>query len=475
MRKLLGNSLIFTVSNVLLQALSFILLPLYSNIISTSEYGIISNINTIVFLCNLIISMRLDGAMSRYYFSCESEEDRKKLFTKLNLFLFFISTTGYSLIIAILWPLISNKIGKDIWLAIVMAILTKYFDNFYSMVSSYLIAKQEAKTVSVIAVCSGALNLVSTYLLVTKMDNKVIAYILSFLVVSILRMFIVLYYQKLLWYPIRKFWEVKEYVCYSVNLLPVELAYWIINTSDRLVITALIGTSSTGVYSMGSNFAHIVNIFIDSFNKAYVPFVFSQLGRDSVTGAKNVICRINQYFVAGATLIVGGVFVFVPSIIEIFNKAYAGSAGIAMVLTVSTFFYGIMQSYNVICNYYVECMSSKAKLISLCALLNIVLNIFFVNMMGVIGAAVATVICYALIALGIKCLADKRWKMMIDTKKRVFTYILTLTYLVFAWAPLGYKGFMLRILVSVVYVLLVVGINVISGNHILKKGETKNG
>ena len=94
MRKLLGNSLIFTVSNVLLQALSFILLPLYSNIISTSDYGIISNINTIVCLCNLIISMRLDGALSRYYFCCKTEEDKKKLFTKLNIFLLFLSTIG---------------------------------------------------------------------------------------------------------------------------------------------------------------------------------------------------------------------------------------------------------------------------------------------------------------------------------------------------------------------------------------------
>ena len=40
MKKLLGNSIVFTISNVLLQAITFLLLPLYSNIISTSEYGI---------------------------------------------------------------------------------------------------------------------------------------------------------------------------------------------------------------------------------------------------------------------------------------------------------------------------------------------------------------------------------------------------------------------------------------------------
>ena len=72
------------------------------------------------------------------------------------------------------------------------------------------------------------------------MNNKVIGYVLSFLVISMFRMIIVLYYQMVLWYPVKEFWKVKEYVRYSANLLPVELAYWIINTSDRLVITALI-------------------------------------------------------------------------------------------------------------------------------------------------------------------------------------------------------------------------------------------
>lgn len=476
MRKLLGNSLIFTVSNVLLQALSFILLPLYSNIISTSDYGIISNINTIVFLCNLIISMRLDGALSRYYFCCKTEEDKKKLFTKLNIFLLFLSTIGYSFIVVFSWAFFVNKIGINTWIALVIAIFTKFFDNFYSMVSSYLIAEQKAKTVSCIAVFSGALNLVSTYLFVTRMNNKVIGYVLSFLVISMFRMIIVLYYQIVLWYPVKEFWKVKEYVRYSANLLPVELAYWIINTSDRLVITALIGTSSTGIYSMGSNFAHIVNIFIDSFNKAYVPFVFSQIGSNSEKEANNLICRVNQYFVAGASVIAGGVFVFVPSIIEIFNKDYAGSATVAMVLTISTFFYGIMQSYNVICNYYVECMQTKAKIISLCAVLNIILNILFVKKLGLIGAAVATVICYALIALGIKYLADKRWKLMVNMKKRVMTYSFTIVYLIFAWTPLGYKGLIIRILSSIIYVLIMIGINISLSDYINKKeGGTKNG
>ena len=86
MKKLLGNSIVFTISNVLLQAITFLLLPLYSNIISTSEYGIISNINTIIMLCNYIVTLCIDCVITRYYFDCVNEEEVKQLFSKISYF-----------------------------------------------------------------------------------------------------------------------------------------------------------------------------------------------------------------------------------------------------------------------------------------------------------------------------------------------------------------------------------------------------
>ena len=99
MKKLLGNSIVFTISNVLLQAITFLLLPLYSNIISTSEYGIISNINTIIMLCNYIVTLCIDCVITRYYFDCVNEEEVKQLFSKISYFMTIVSILGYGLIL----------------------------------------------------------------------------------------------------------------------------------------------------------------------------------------------------------------------------------------------------------------------------------------------------------------------------------------------------------------------------------------
>ena len=98
MKILLGNSIVFTISNVLLQAITFLLLPLYSNIISTSEYGIISNINTIIMLCNYIVTLCIDCVITRYYFDCVNEEEVKQLFSKISYFMTIVSILGYGLI-----------------------------------------------------------------------------------------------------------------------------------------------------------------------------------------------------------------------------------------------------------------------------------------------------------------------------------------------------------------------------------------
>lgn len=459
MKKLLSNSILFTISNVLLQALSFLMLPLYSNIISTSEYGIISTVNTIVFFGNLIISLRLDGAVSRFIFNCRTEEEEKELFTKLNTFLFFLSSAGYA-VFAGMAAWVCRSMEKYILTAFLIAALTKYLDNFYSMLLSYLTAKQKAGVVSSISLISGAMNLAATYLCVVNMENKTVAYLFSFLLISIFRMFLFAFYAKRLYFHVGSFKDIGSYLKYSVNFLPVELSYWIINTSDRVVITAMVGASAAGIYSMGSNFGHIVNIFIDSVNKAYVPFIFSQLGKKEDLKTAELVGRVNQFFVSGSVLIASGVFVFVSSVITLFNRDYAGSAQIAMALSVSMLFYGIMQSYNAICNYYMECMPKKARVITGCALLNVVLNIWFVHLFGAIGAAYATIISYVLIAWGLKRIANGKYRLQPNYRARISVYVLSVMYGMSAFLPTDFKGLLARIALSVVYVLLMVHFNV---------------
>lgn len=50
---------------------------------------------------------------------------------------------------------------------------------------------------------------------------------------------------------------------YSIPLIPNNLAWWIVNSSDRMVISHFIGISANGIFTVASKFS---NVFISFYN-----------------------------------------------------------------------------------------------------------------------------------------------------------------------------------------------------------------
>ena len=456
MKKLLGNSIVFTISNKIMQAITFLLLPLYSNIISTSEYGIISNINTIIMLCNYIVTLCIDCVITRYYFDCVNEEEVKQLFSKISYFMTIVSILGYGLIL-VSAGFFCRNLDKSIYIAFVMAVISRVFDNYYALIHEYLVARQDGKTVSVITVLFGTLNLLSTYVCVMTISNKVIAYVLSFLIVSIIRGIVYVLYARKLLVPVKNFSKMKTYVHYSSSLLPILLSYWVLNTSDRLIITAISGTSAAGIYSMGSNFGHIVCIFIDSVNKAYKPYIFS-LMNNGWEKTHEIIDKLSGIFVLMVTVLSSGVIVFIPSLISLLSKDYADSKYTAIILTCAMFFYGIMRAYDSVCSYYLKGVSRKAKVTWFCTFLNIALNIIFVHFIGVEGAALTTMFCYAIMCIYVHVIASSMWRLTTDRKKEIILYIISMIYIGSILLPVTWKGMAIKIMESLIYIFIVLSL-----------------
>ena len=322
------------------------------------------------------------------------------------------------------------------------------------MIHEYLVARQDGKTVSAITVLFGTLNLLSTYVCVMTISNKVIAYILSFLIVSIIRGIVYVLYARKLLVPVKNFSKMKTYVHYSSSLLPILLSYWVLNTSDRLIITAISGTSAAGIYSMGSNFGHIVCIFIDSINKAYKPYIFS-LMNDGWEKTHEIIDKLSGIFVLMVTVLSSGVIVFIPSLISLLSKDYADSKYTAIILTCAMFFYGIMRAYDSVCSYYLKGVNKKAKVTWFCTFLNIILNIIFVHFIGAEGAALTTMFCYAIMCIYVHVIASSMWRLTTDRKKEIILYIISMIYIGSILLPVTWKGMAIKIMESLIYIFIV--------------------
>lgn len=98
-KRLIKNTGIIALGNISTKMIGFLLLPLYTSVLSTEEYGTIDYITTISMFLVPFISMLMDEAVFRFLIDCRNDEERKKSF--INYFYTFniqqcISNWNYS-------------------------------------------------------------------------------------------------------------------------------------------------------------------------------------------------------------------------------------------------------------------------------------------------------------------------------------------------------------------------------------------
>ena len=77
-KELTKNTLIITVGRISTQFITFLLLPLYTSLLTTEEYGTVDLITTLVQLLLPVVSIMIDQGVFRYLLNCETEEQKRK-------------------------------------------------------------------------------------------------------------------------------------------------------------------------------------------------------------------------------------------------------------------------------------------------------------------------------------------------------------------------------------------------------------
>ena len=140
------------------------------------------------------------------------------------------------------------------------------------------------------------------------------------------------------------------------------------------------------------------------------------------------------------------------------SKDYADSKYTAIILTCAMFFYGIMRAYDSVCSYYLKGVSRKAKVTWFCTFLNIALNIIFVHFIGVEGAALTTMFCYAIMCIYVHVIASSMWRLTTDRKKEIILYIISMIYIGSILLPVTWKGMAIKIMESLIYIFIVLSL-----------------
>lgn len=388
-KRLIKNTLIYAIGNMGSKLLTFLLIPLYTEYLSSGEYGTFDLIVNTVTLLMPLVTFQLSEGIYRYILT---ENDNKKIekyisngilvvignvivFTivyyifcvfvafknKLGIYIYFVSMCLYTL-----WSQIARGLKKNLQYAIAGMLVT-----LVTMILNILF---------IVKFSIGINGLIYSYslgFLVGFIYLEITTKIISFIKIKNFS---------------RKFRG--RLMKYSVPLIPNAASWWIMNVSDRYAITYLMGEAFNGIYAIANKFPSIIVVVNSLFNLAWQEssiMEYSSEDRDEFyTNMFNNFMKL-QF----TSIIVLLSFTKIGFSILVKGDFYLGYRT-APILYLASIFSAFASFYG---TGYLSAKDTKASLYTtmLGAGVNIILNFILIPMVGIYGAAIATLISNLLV------------------------------------------------------------------------------
>ena len=253
-KELIKNTFIILVGKVSTQLITFLLLPIYTIFLSTTEYGKVDLIITYINLFAPLISLQLEYAAFRYLLEArKKEEEQGKIICNTLLILSIISIICIIIFIP-LYSIINYRYAVHL---IIILIITM----FANMLLQFARGLGDNLNYSIASFIAGVSNALISILLVVFL-KKGIAGILLAMIISNMLCVIYLSFKLKLYRIVFKYEYdktlLKILLKYSIPMIPNSICWWIISVSDRSVITWILGAAANGIYSVAAKFSGVI-------------------------------------------------------------------------------------------------------------------------------------------------------------------------------------------------------------------------
>lgn len=385
---LLKNTLIFTIGNIGPRLISFFFIPLYTNILTTSQYGVV---DLVAILCTVLAPVvTLNIAESVMRFGLDKDANKEKN-TQCGTVVYLISIVWSLFLIPIcqLVPMLSSYSLYIFFYIVSFAACQLYLCDLRGKELLFQYSIGNLLQTVLIAV----FNILFLVTLQMEIKGYLLAYITSNCIVSIYAILIGKGYKSFKLYGVDKC-LLKNMISYSIVLMPNTFMWWIMNSSDRVMISYMLGPTLNGIYAISYKIPTLMSILSNIFNQAWGYSAIRENGSKDEEVYNNTIFRMLTAFVIITALAL-------IMIIKPFLKIYVSSSYYSawkytpfliigyVYLTLATF---MATSYTVHKDSFGYLFSGMFG-----AIFNIVMNYCLIPIAMVYGAAFSTCISYILV------------------------------------------------------------------------------
>ena len=382
---LLKNTVIFSIGNFGTKIISFFLVPLYTNILTKREYGTVDLIYTIGMVLVPLLTLNIGESIMR--FALDKDADCDKIMSTGITILIFGAIIGLLILpIANLFESVSNYS-----IYIYLYTLTLAFSQIFLC---YLRGKEFLLKYSIGNIIQSLTIAIFNIIFLIGMKKGIEGYLMAYILANVCT-------------GLYGFWAgkvnlvIKKYsidielsknmIKYSVVLIPNSFMWWIMNSSDRMMVSAMISVTANGVYAVAYKIPTLLSTITTIFNQAWS---YSAIREDESEDKEEYNNRVYENLVTIVIVVATGLLMIMKPFLSVYvGKEYYAAWHYVPYLIVGFVF---MTLGSFIATSYTVHKDSMGFLISgtVGAIINLILNFILIPMMGVSGAAFATCISY---------------------------------------------------------------------------------
>lgn len=432
-KSLSKDTAIYGISTMVSRFFTFLLVPFYTNVFLPSEYGIITNVFAYIAMLNVFFSIGLESGYFKFASTMEIG-DKKDNFSQpfllilLNSFLmsfliFFFSQdlTGFFLI------------GDDEKILIQLSALILFFDAICLVPFAHLRLNRNPKRFATFKIINVAIMFALNLILILVFNFGIEAVFISNLVASgvtflllspiVISNLRIKFNKKL----------IKELLYFSLPYIPAGIASNIIQVINRPIILKYTNEQTLGIFQANYRLGIFMMLFVSIFEFAWRPF-FLNHAKDP--DAKKLFSKVLTLFIVAASFIFLTVSLFVADVIKfelpfngyLIGEGYWSGLNIVPVILFAYIFYGIQ--VNLMAGIYIEKKTKFLPIITgIAAMVSVASNILLIPSIGMMGAALATLLSYLVMMLMLYYFSQKYYKINYEIGKIIPILLLSLIFL----------------------------------------------
>lgn len=383
-------SVAFFFASLVTSGVSYLVTPIYTRLLPPEVYGQASIFFSWVQIFGIVAMFCLSYGV--FNNGMVDYPDKRGEFSFSMLVLSNVITLGFSVALLFAYPLLKDVLGIDFPLLVLMCILflVQPAYSFWAARQRYEL-KYKYTVFWTIMVTSLSQFAGIACIMIWK-DEQLYARLLGTEVASILIYFGFYLYLaiKNRWHLETKYW--KPAILFNLPLIPHYLSMYLLRSSNKILISNIIGDAQVAYYSVAQAVATIVTMVWTAINTSLIPYTYEKCKKKDFSAISNVTMPILTGF-AGACVLAT---MFAPEVVAIVaTPDYMEAIYVIPPIVGGVFFQVQYFIYANIVYYY-----KKSKYVMYASVTSVVLNFvlgyFLISEFGYLAAGYATLLCYLL-------------------------------------------------------------------------------